>query len=117
MSAPKSSRCDACGQFFIREASLTKHLRNNCSVAHKRSRELWKNGPSNIKKLNTLLTGSRKRVHEEVRPHDSYRVQVKQPASPSVDVQGSSHGFELVCMLRVVYSALTHTHFFLGRRD
>jgi hypothetical protein len=68
----ESGRCEACGQFFVREASLTKH-HSNCSVAHKRSRQLWKNGPSNIKKLNALGTDSRKRQLEEVHPHEDFR--------------------------------------------
>ena len=73
-AASESGRCEACGQFFIREASLTKH-RNNCSAAQERSRQLWKNGPSNIKKLNASWTDSRKRHREEVQPYRDYELE------------------------------------------
>ena len=46
-----SSQCTACGQTFIREGSLTKHLRDYCSAAHRRSQEQWKNGVPNLIKF------------------------------------------------------------------
>ena len=46
-----NSQCTACGQTFIREGSLTKHLRDHCSAAHRHSREQWKNGVPNLIKL------------------------------------------------------------------
>lgn len=114
-SVPESGRCEACGQFFIREASLTKHLRNNCTAAHNRSRELWKNGPSNIKKLKASLTGNpRKRVHDQVRLHDNFRAQVEQTIPPFVDIQDSNHNTELVCtqFLFYLFRSDPYTFFF-----
>jgi uncharacterized Zn-finger protein len=46
-----SSQCTACGKTFIREGSLTKHLRDHCSAAHRRSQEQWKNGVPNMIKF------------------------------------------------------------------
>src|ERR1700761_2423671 len=88
----ESGKCQACGQFFVREASLTKHLHNNCTAAHQRSKQLWKNAASNIKKLNAPRTASQKRIRDEVRPHDV--------------------GFELVCVRIQFYSVLIHVHFY-----
>jgi hypothetical protein len=88
----ESGRCRACGRLFIREASLTKHLRNNCTAAHQHSKQLWKNGAFNIKKLNASLSDSRKRLHEEVQPHNNDRERVVQPVS-SMNI---NHSFELV---------------------
>ena len=98
-SAPESGRCDACGQFFIREASLTKH-RNSCPEARKLSKKLWKNGASNVKKLNLSQMASRKRVHEEVQAvqlHEDYDdlEHVEQPTS------------ELVSTLLLFHSIIT----------
>ena len=108
-SAPESGRCQACGRFFILEASLTKHIRNHCSAAQERSRRLWKNGASNIKKLNASLAGadSRKRVYDELQ--EGYHVHDKQPAN--ID-----HGIVLVRIVLVIYSALAHTTFLPGCR-
>ena len=102
-SAPDSGRCEACGRFFIREASLTKHIRNNCPAAQERSRRLWKNGASNIKKLNASLTGSRKRVRDEV--HEEYHVQDEQPVHIHQSVDS-----EPVHMLLVIYSRIDRAH-------
>ena len=96
-NAPESGQCEACSRFFILEASLTKH-RRHCSAAHERSRRLWKNGASNIKKLNASLTRtvSLKREHEEV--HEDYRVQ-----------DDIHHVSVLVRVLLPGYSGLDHT--------
>jgi hypothetical protein len=94
-STPESGRCEACNRFFFGEASLTKHLRNHCPAAYERSRRLWKNGASNIKKLNTSLTHSRKRVRDEVR--EDYSVRDEQPVY-------TPHDIESVRILLVVYS-------------
>ncbi|KAH9050787.1 hypothetical protein EDB87DRAFT_1827350 [Lactarius vividus] len=85
--APESGRCEACGRFFICEASLTKHLCNNCTIAHNRSRDLWKNGPTNIKRLNASLMYSRKQVHKEDGPQASVdnRPHAEQSVSPSMN--------------------------------
>ena len=101
-SGPESGRCDACDQFFIREASLTKH-RRNCSAARKLSRKLWKNGASNVKKLNMSQTASRKRVYDEVRPHEDHNdlEHAEQPAS-----------VELVSTLLIFHSFIT-VHIYL----
>lgn len=88
----ESGRCQACGRFFQREANLTKHLRDNCTAAHRRSRQLWKNGTSNIKKLSALLMDSRKRLRNEVLPIDDDTGWVVQPIS-SMHI---NHGIELV---------------------
>jgi hypothetical protein len=93
---PETGRCDACGRFFILEASLTKHI-CNCSAAHERSRRLWKHGATNIKKLNASLTDSRKRVREEVR--EDYSVQDQQP-------ENIHHDIAPVHILLIVYSGL-----------
>ena len=88
----ESGRCQACGRFFQREANLTKHLRDNCAAAHRRSRQLWKNGTSNIKKLSASLMDSRKRLRNEVLPIDDDTGWVVQPIS-SMHI---NHGIELV---------------------
>ena len=88
----ESGRCQACGRFFQREANLTKHLRDNCTAAHRHSRQLWKNGTSNIKKLSALLMDSRKRLRNEVLPIDDDTGWVVQPIS-SMHI---NHGIELV---------------------
>ena len=89
-SAPKTGRCEACSCIFLKEASLTKHIHYHCPVAQERSKRLWKNRVSNIKKLNASLTGSWKRVRDEVT--EDYSVQNEQPVN--VD-----QGIELVCNL------------------
>ena len=89
------------GCWFDRQASLTKHIRYHCPAAQERSKCLWKNGVSNIKKLNTSLTGSRKRVHDEVT--EDYSVQNEQPLNVN-------QGIELVCNLFL--STEPHSPFF-----
>lgn len=88
----ESGRCQACGRFFQREATLTKHLRDNCTATRQHSRQLWKNGAFNIKKLNASLTDSRKRLRTEVQPSNNNTEQVAQPVS-SINID---HSFELV---------------------
>jgi hypothetical protein len=106
-SASESGRCQACGRFFVREASLTKHLRSNCTATHQRSRQLWKNGAFNIKKLNTSLSDSRKHLREEVQPHNNERGQVVQP----VGSMNINHGFEIVSVQLEFFSNLIHAPF------
>jgi len=43
--------CSGCNRFFASEGSLTKHLRNQCTIASRRSREQWKRGILNVAKL------------------------------------------------------------------
>ena len=101
---PESGKCDACGQFFRREASLTKH-RNSCPAARKLSKKLWKNGASNVKKLNMSKMASRKRVHEEVQSHEEYN-------DLEHDEQPTS---ELVRMLLIFHSIMTIHILLIGR--
>ena len=100
-SAPETGRCEACSRIFLKEASLTKHICYHCPAAQERSKRLWKNGASNIKKLNASLTGSRKRVHDEVT--EDYSVQNEQPVNVN-------QGIELVCNLFL--STEPHSSFF-----
>jgi hypothetical protein len=104
-SAHSGLQCEACDQIFILEANLTKH-RKQCTAVRKHSQRLWRNGATNIKKLNASLKDSRKRLHEEVykEVHEDYRVQ---ELSPSVN---NAYGVESVRILPVLYPGLDDTH-------
>jgi hypothetical protein len=85
---PESGTCDACNEFFICKGSLTKHHKS-CHAARKLSKKLWRNGASNVKKLNVSQTASRKQIYEEVQPHEDYNdnlEHVEQPASKLVSM-------------------------------
>lgn len=67
---PESGRCNVCGQVFIREGSLTKHLRDHCSAARRRSQEHWKNSIPNVMKLGRRQNKLRRQQQDKI-PDDS----------------------------------------------
>jgi len=101
-SVPESGQCQACHRIFLTEGTLTKHLRKHCNAANANSKRLWKNGTTNMKRLNSPHTNPRKRVHEEA--HNDDRVQGKQPL---VNIHDR---FDMVRILLLLYSGLDDTH-------
>ncbi|KAH8981633.1 hypothetical protein EDB92DRAFT_176878 [Lactarius akahatsu] len=65
----ETGRCYACGRFFARENNLTRHLRNNCEAALRRSQAQWKRGVHNLAKLDRPSRGNQSRIQGEPHSH------------------------------------------------
>ena len=98
-STPESGRCGTCNQFFIYKASLTKHHRN-CLAACKLSKKLWRNGMSNIKKLNMSQMASQKQAYTEFSPVKTTMIW-NMLSNPHVELVSTLHIFPSFMIIHI----------------